>query len=278
MAITIDDLPGAGSVQTGYGSLRLLTELVGTLRAHQVHDATGFVIGERLVTDPEARTALAVWIGAGYDLGNHSFAHPSLNEAGVSAYLADLARAEPLMAALRKESGQSSRYFRYPFLEEGRTEHERDQVAESLHARGYAIARVSLDFFDWAFADPYVRCLAHGDAAGLSLLSASYLTQAAAYLTWAVTSADRVLKRPLPQVLLLHANVVTAQNLDALLTQYERAGVVFIPLAEALADPAYGAHYDGDTSHVLMLSSQRAGRSLVPAPGRPDDLLTLVCR
>ena len=35
-----------------------------------------------------------------------------------------------------------------------------------------------------------------------------------------------------PQVLLLHANVAAAQNLDALLSEDERAGVPIIPRAE----------------------------------------------
>lgn len=278
MAITVDDLPGPVVRQGGYDSLRLLSELTATLRAHRVESATGFVIGERVVSDPDARAALAVWTAAGYELGNHSYGHISLHAAELGRYLEDLRRAEPLMQELAQRSGRAVRYFRYPFLEEGRSARDRRALTELLAARGYAIARVSLDFFDWAWADPYARCLARADRAGMSLLSRSYLERAAAYLGWAVAGAREVLNRPLPQVLLLHANVVTVHHLDALLTQYERAGVRFISLAEALADPAYRADYDGDVSHVLTLSSAHAGRPLAPAPGRPDDLLTLICR
>jgi hypothetical protein len=76
----------------------------------------------------------------------------------------------------------------------------------------------------------------------------------------------------------LHANVATAHNLDALLTEYERSGVSFVPLAEALEDPAYTAEYDARISHVLTLSSLGSQRPLPPFQVRPLELLDLACR
>jgi len=276
MALTFDDLPGSPIPE--YGSARILADIVQTLRAHGVRSATGFVIGERLVSDPEAQRALAAWTSAGFEVGNHSWSHRSLDEVGTDAYVADLVRLDAPLRTLERESGQRARYFRYPFLEEGRSDAERRTLARTLASLGYALARVSLDFSDWGWADPYARCLAQRDGEALALLSKSYLAFASAGLAWSHAAAQKVLRRPLVHVLLLHANVATAHNLDALLTEYERAGVQFVPLAEALEDPAYTAEYDASISHVLTLSSLGSQRALPPHQVRPLELLELACR
>jgi peptidoglycan/xylan/chitin deacetylase (PgdA/CDA1 family) len=277
LAITIDDLPRSQSLPAGYSSLRIVSELIATLRAHKVRSAVGFVVGERLLADTEARVALEAWTRAGFELGNHTQRHRALGEIGVAEFLADLDSLEPLIRQIEQGSGQAARYFRYPYLEEGRTTEERRLLARALQERDYRLARVSVDFFDWAWADPYARCLRRGDERALALLSRSYLEHAAARLAWSVAAAQRVFRRPFPQVLLLHANVAAAQNLDALLTEYERMGVQFISLAEALSDPAYAAEYEGSTGNVLTLASLATKRALPAWVVDPLNLLELAC-
>lgn len=276
VAITIDDMPGT-VLPPGHDAQRLTDALVAALKAHEVASATAFVIGERL-RDPAGRAAIDAWIRAGYDVGNHTYSHRSLHRAAVGAYADDILRLDPLMVALERESGQRVRYFRYPFLEEGRSAAQRELLGQLLRARGYTLARVSIDFADWAWGDPYLRCVARGDLAALAPLAESYLASASASLAWSRSGAEQVLHRPLVHVLLLHANLATAHNLDALLGAYERAGAVFVPLAEALTDPAYTAEYRGATSHLLTLLSQRAGRRLPPAQPRPLAQLAEACR
>jgi peptidoglycan/xylan/chitin deacetylase (PgdA/CDA1 family) len=277
IAITVDDLPSSVLLAPGYTSERLIDEMVRTLEAHGVRHATGFVIGERVDGDPTGRAALARWARAGFEFGNHSYSHRHLEQLGADDYFADVARMEPAMRVLERETHQSARYFRYPFLEEGRSTVERKQLTTALGQLGYTLARVSLDFNDWAWADPYARCLARNDTRALAVLSASYLEYASASLDWSVQAARQVLRRPIPHVLLLHANVVTAQNLDALLSEYERQGAQFVPLAEALSDSAYEADYEARGGNMLALASQSNGRPLPPAQVRPIGLLELVC-
>lgn len=277
VAITIDDLPRSQTLPAGYSSLRVVSELVAALRAHNVRSAVGFVVGDRLLADTEARLALETWARAGYELGNHTRRHRALGEVGAAEFLSDLESMEPLMRELAQISGHMTRYFRYPYLEEGRTSEERRLLARALSERGYRLARASVDFFDWAWADPYARCLRRADPRALALLSRSYLEHGAARLAWSAAAAQRLFKRPFTHVLLLHANVATAQNLDALLGEYERMGAQFVPLADALADPAYGAEYEGSTGNVLTLASLATRRPLPPGFVSPLALLELAC-
>ncbi len=269
IAITFDDLPGSAELPRGYDSARLINEMIEALKAHGVKNATGFVIGGRLAVDPSGKEALAAWADAGYEFGNHSFSHRPFSDIG-AGYFADLARWEPTMRALERDSGQRLRFFRYPFLQEGRDASERGQLSNGLAQLGYTLARVSLDFRDWEWADAYNRCLDHQDAAGASALSLSYLGYARANLSWTLATTDALLKRPLTHVLLLHANVATARNLDALLTMYEQQGAEFVTLGEALADPVYTMDYAGHEGTLLSLLGTQQGRSLPAESPRPN--------
>jgi peptidoglycan/xylan/chitin deacetylase (PgdA/CDA1 family) len=276
IAITFDDLPGSHELPPGYDSERLVDELIDALKAHDVKNATGFVIGDRLAHDRSGKDALAAWADAGYEFGNHSFSHRSFAEIG-SNYFTDLASWEPTMRALERDAGQRHRYFRYPYLQEGRDASERSQLSNGLTQLGYTLARVSLDFRDWEWADAYNRCLAHNDVSELSPLSLSYLEAARANLSWTLASTDALLHRPLTHVLLLHANVATARNLDALLTMYEQQGAEFVTLAQALADPVYTAEYAGREGTILTLVSNQQGHALpeeAPHPSLAKTCLT----
>lgn len=273
VAITFDDLPGSAALPPGYDSERLLAELVTALKAHGVRSATGFVIGGRVTADSSGPAALMRWAAAGYEFGNHSFSHRSFEELG-DGYFRDVAR---MAIALRPlDARQSVRFFRYPYLQEGRSAAERKLLSSGLSQLGYALARVSMDFRDWEWADAYNRCLARPSTVDLAALRASYLQQATAAFTWTLETTEQLLHRPLTHVLLLHANAATAQNLDALLTAYEKLGAEFVPLAEALADPAYTAEYHGREGTLLTLLNHEQGRPPLPAPARPE--LSAVCQ
>jgi peptidoglycan/xylan/chitin deacetylase (PgdA/CDA1 family) len=278
LAITVDDLPGGGPETGEYTHVRIVQEIVATLQAHHVAHPTGFVVGEMLEDRPERQAALDTWVNAGFDVGNHTYSHRSIAEIGLTAYEEDIRRNRAVVDALEERSGQKHQYFRYPYLEEGRTEQERHALTRFLATQHYTVARVSLDFSDWAWAGAYTRCIQRGDSKeALRLLRESYLDNAMAYLVWSVAAAHAVVGHAVPQVLLLHANVATAINLDALLTAYENTGVRYISLQEALADPIYSASYEMSGGTVFGQMSNLRGRPHPPYLVRPLPLLDLAC-
>jgi hypothetical protein len=64
-------------------------------------------------------------------------------------------------------------------LHEGDTLEKRHAVATFLKAHGYRVAQVTLNFDDYAYNDPYTRCVAKNDAAAIEGLKHSYLSRAA---------------------------------------------------------------------------------------------------
>ncbi|HEY6879545.1 MAG TPA: hypothetical protein VI299_16075, partial [Polyangiales bacterium] len=191
----------------------------------------------------------------------------------------DIARNQALIVELEPSHPSHSRYFRFPYLERGNAHNERE-LRRYLARHGYQIADVSLDFEDWAFSAAYGRCSALGDRVALQALDESYLAYALGELSWSRESLLRIAGRKVPLVLLLHANFMTAQLLDRLLTTFERAGVRFVPLREALADGIYAQAQTarhGDATLIEALVRERhlhmQSRVVLPLP-----LLDALCR
>src|SRR5262249_57923311 len=81
IAITIDDLPAANSNVPGNEIIEMTTKLLGTLRDQKV-PAVGFANERKLYKFGEVDDrikALSMWPEYGFELGNHTFRHTSLN-------------------------------------------------------------------------------------------------------------------------------------------------------------------------------------------------------
>jgi peptidoglycan-N-acetylglucosamine deacetylase len=278
VAVTVDDLPGTGPETGPFTYPSNVAGIIAALRAHGIQHATGFVIGSLLEGRPERQAAIDAWIEAGFEVGNHTYTHPSLATTDIGTYLANIEANRPLIESLEKRTGQRHHYFRPPYLEEGATVGDRRMLTEYLAAHRYTIARASIDFADWLYTDPYVRCFTQGDHHGLDLLRHRYVEDASAALTWAAAAAQQVAGRPITQVLLVHATIATSQMLDATLTAFDRAGVHYASLAEALSYDVYHGQYNVSGMTVLAQAGVTLHISRPPVPPRPTALLDQVCR
>lgn len=277
VAVTVDDLPGSFDGPPGYPKSRSMNTIVSVLRAHAIAPV-GFANGIYAEADADALLGLKSWIEAGFELANHTYSHQSARALSVPAFLEDVRKNGAFLTQLAP--GRALRYFRFPYLERGNDPEQRIAITRGLARAGYRVVNVSLDFADWAFAPAFVRCFARSDQKALDALREGYLQNASAALFWAAETSARLLGRAVPQVLLLHAHAATAEYLDALLREYEQAGVRWITLEEALRDPAYAEPPErdhGDTAliaEVANLSGQKV-QSFIP---RALPLLDLACR
>jgi len=266
MAITLDDLPAHGLLPPGTDRVALVDAVIAALKRHRVVGAVGFVNGGGLSGRPDHAAVLNRWLAAGYPLGNHTLSHIDLHRSDVQSYLADVERNEEALALYAPPS--APKLFRYPYLHEGDTLQTRRAVRTALHARGYDIAPVTVDFFDWVWNDAYARCVGTGDSAAVAVLRQRFLRNAKAGLDWSEQSARTLIGRSIKHVLLLHLGAFDALILDDLLTMYERRGARFISVAEALTDPIYGIDpgMTGRASFLLQLLHATGRRQAQRAP------------
>lgn len=282
MAITVDDLPTHGPLPRGVTRAEVHAQLLEAFARHGVPEVRGYVIGERALENADHRKALQLWLDAGHPLGNHTWSHPNMEEIGVDAYLADIDRNESVLAELTGDAtGASWRSFRYPYLRQGFDEASSQRVRDHLAQGGYQIAEVSIDFWDWDYQAPYVRCLDEKSDLGLAALHRTYLERATEMLDWHRAAALDAFGRPISHVLLLHGGVFTAEMIDELLAVYEARGVVWVTLDEVLADPVYRDVPLPPRTHGDVLVEQAVtslGVDHPPWTRHPGALLGALCR
>ena len=240
VAITFDDLPAHGPLLHDETRMQIIEKFLAAFRSHRLPPVTGFINGGKLEGHERERNVLEAWVHAGNPLGNHTYSHSHLSDIGVSAYIADIDRNDPILESLTAQANVGSyKTFRYPFLEEGTDIATREAIRNHLSAHGYRIAAVTIDFGDWAWNEPYARCAETHDDRAIRALKTTYIGNADHFLAWAKAAGAQIYGRSIPQILLLHIGAFDAEMIDALLSSYEDMGVKFIALDEALADPIY---------------------------------------
>ncbi len=239
IALTFDDIPSHGPLPPGETRLSVIRRITAALAAEKA-PAFGFLNAGIGIDEPTAAAATAAWRTAGHPLGNHGWSHLSLDKVGATAFTADLIRNEPALATSRGDG----RWFRYPFLDEGRDAATRDAVRATLAERGYRIAAVTMSFADYDWNAPYVACLARRDAAAITRLETAYLADARTAALSARDAAQARTDRDVPQVVLMHVGAFGARMLPRVLAQYRRLGFRFVSLPDAESDPFYAAATD----------------------------------
>jgi peptidoglycan-N-acetylglucosamine deacetylase len=245
VAITIDDLPaGAAQFMTAAEITAMTTKLLAALKRENV-PAVGFVNERKLYynwgeVDERIKT-LNAWLDAGFDLGNHTYAHTSLNQAGLKDFEESVIQGESVTRLLLTQHKKKLRYFRHPYLDTGRDLQTRRDAEAFLTARGYRIAPVTIDAWDWNFAPVYDDALRRNDKALQQQVVSGYLAHHDAVFAYEEKLARDLFGYEPKQIILLHANNLEADHIGELIALIRKRGYRFITLEDALSDDAYGS-------------------------------------
>lgn len=283
IAITVDDIPAHGTLPKGMTRYEIAKQYVDILKKHKVPGVYAFVNKGRSDDSEDSLKAIKVWQEAGYTLGNHTWDHPSLNKNPADVFIKAIDLNDEY---LKSVSGKADwKYFRYPYLHEGDTLEKRNAVRAHLKEKAYKIAQVTIDFNDWAWNNPYARCVEKNDKKSIEWLKESYLKNATDNMLHSEEVSKKVFKKQIPHILLMHVGALDIQVLDQMLTDYEKKGVEFIPLAEAVKDPIYDIDpgvtlkWGGELQYQVLRGSGKTIKDLgmKPFDEYPEDKLNKIC-
>ncbi len=242
VAVTIDDLPAGMADRMPATDITAMTaKLLGTLRDQKV-PVVGFVNEKKLYKPGEVDErikALQMWLDYGFELGNHTFSHMSLNQNSLKAWEDDVIQGESVTKLLLAQHKMKLRYFRHPYLDAGRDINTRREADAFLAQRGYRIAPITLDGWDWMFAGLYEDAKKRNDPDLQAKIAKEYLTYHDAVFTYFEQLSKSVVGYEPRQILLLHASNLEADHIGELLDVLRRHGYRFITLGDALEDSAY---------------------------------------
>jgi peptidoglycan/xylan/chitin deacetylase (PgdA/CDA1 family) len=242
VAVTIDDLPAGMADRLPAADITAMTaKLLGTLRDQKI-PVVGFVNERKLYKLGEVDERikmLQMWLDYGFELGNHTFSHASLNQVGLKAWEDEVIQGESVTRLLLAPRKVKLRYFRHPYLDTGRDLLTRREAEAFLVDRGYRIAPITLDGWDWMFAGLYEDAKKRNDTALQQQIVKEYLAYHDAVFAYAEQLSVKVVGYEPKQILLLHASNLEADHIGELMDVLRKRGYRFITLGDALSDQAY---------------------------------------
>ena len=278
VALTFDDLPSHGPLPPGLTRMDIANSIIHALQAVNAPPVYGFVNAKRIDEDLSIEQVLKLWRDAGFPLGNHTFSHMGLNSNSAEAFEQDLLAGEPILK--KYMDGQDWRWLRFPYLQEGDTVEKHKAIESFLKEHGYHVAEVTLSFGDYAYNEPYVRCLAKNDQQGVDGLKQSYLDGAVDSLAEGQKLAEMVYGRDIKHVMLLHIGAFETVMFPKLLELLKQKGFQLVTLPDAESDPAYAtdADLDGNWGGTFLQQMMRVKHLQLPPSENRLAKLDSVCR
>lgn len=181
---------------------------------------------------------------AGHSIGNHSHTHPDLHQVGVKEFIADVVAADEIIRTLPGYT----KWFRFPYLREGKTVEERDAVRSALKGIGYRSAYVTVDTYDWYMDSLLQEALKAGKTVDFERLGKAYVDLMSESIEFYDRVAQQTLGRSPKHVLLMHENDMAALFIDDLVLRLRSNGWEIISPKEAFTDPI--AASEPDTLHL----------------------------
>jgi peptidoglycan-N-acetylglucosamine deacetylase len=246
IALTFDDAPmGDGPLLTGQ---QRTERLIQELKKHNVPQAAFFVVTRQI--DSIGLLRIKRYADAGHVLANHTHTHQWIREIGCDAYIQGIRNANNILQSL----DGFRPWFRYPFLDEGRTQGKRDSIRT--------------DNYDWYLNGLLRTAIQKGKNVNMDSMRSAYLEHIWRSVQFYDDIARKVLNRSPKHVLLLHENDLAAHFIGDVISLLRSKGWKIISPDEAYKDPI--ANHIPD---VLFNGQGRVAAIAVEKGMKPQDLV-----
>jgi len=269
MAFTIDDLPVYPhlALPAGYTPQSIATRIINSLERNGLSGVFALANSWPLDVDAAYARILDDWIAAGHHIGNHTHAHPLLNETSADDFVHDVSVADELLAPWIGKA--PLRAFRHPLDFWGNTEEKCVRVNAHLDRLAYRSADVTSWFYEWEWDRAWQHLLQTGRTEEAERLKAEFVDYVAAQIAHDAQNCRAVFGHDVVGIGLAHTVAFFTEVADAFFARLIADGVTFVPLSEALDDPAYArsGSFVTDAFQVYQIKIATAdGRALDAVP------------
>ncbi len=279
MAFTLDDLPVFPhlALPDGHTPQSVAAEIIDAFKRNRVTGVFAFANSWPLDVDPDYARILDDWVAAGHHIGNHTHTHPSLNLTSADDFSHDISVADDLLAPWISKA--PLRAFRHPLELWGNTEEKRVSVNAHLDHLGYQSAGVTSWFFEWEWDRAWRHLTQTGRVEEAERLKAEFVDYAAAQVAYDAQTCRNVFGHEVIGIGLIHPVAFFTEVADAFFARLFAESVAFVPLSEALDDPAYlrSGTFVSDAFQVYQIKIAAAdGRALDTVPPTHEALIQRV--
>lgn len=229
ISLSFDDAPrGDSEIFTGIERTAALIKSLKRVKAPEVAfycNTSSF--------NSEGVKRIQSYIDAGHLIANHTHSHPSLNKIPLNEFTADFLKADSIL----REYSNFRRWFRFPFLHEGKTVEVRDLFRKELVKSGYTQGYVTVDNYDFYIDSIMQNKIRDGYRVDFKKLKSAYVKILIEGIEFYDAIAVKVLRRSPRHVLLLHENDLAALFIGDLIEELRNKGWNIISPEESYRDP-----------------------------------------
>lgn len=229
IALTFDDAPTSDGPL--YSGPERTTRILNHLRKHRIGQVAFFVITNNI--NAAGRERLLRYAADGHLLANHTHQHQSIESLGVKGYNKGIQKADSILKTFKGFTP----WFRYPFLDEGKTKPVRDSIRAQLLTLGLTNGYVTVDNYDWYINGLLRKAINEKKSVNYERLRDLYVDHIWKSIHFYDSIGKQVLGRSPKHVLLLHENDLTATFLGDLIEYIRKQGWKIISPTEAYRDP-----------------------------------------
>lgn len=183
--------------------------------------------------EPDGLQRLRYFADHGHLIANHSADHPDLNKMSVDEYVKNIDQADLELRGLPN----FRKWFRFPFLHEGKDIHDVDAVRKHLKKMGYTNGYVTVDTEDWYVDEVLRQKVVAGKKFDEDRLCQNYAQMMAEEGQFYDDMSVKALGRSVKHVILLHETDLNALCLNTLIQKLKNEKWTFISPDEAYRDP-----------------------------------------
>ena len=228
IALTIDDLPFVSRyiTQKQEGGTEIVDMLLRHLLQNDVR-VTGFVIGKNA-----DEKLLGKWHSGGHLLANHTYSHLQLSNISSDEFEKDVIKNEKILAQFLENN--TEKYFRFPYLDAGKTAEQRNAALDFLYQRSYTIAPVTLDSKDYIYNEYFTEAWQNDDVKTMQYAVNEYWEYTKMVIEFRERQAIHFYGKPVGLIMLIHANRINSHGLDRMITSIKAMGYEFVSLSGLL--------------------------------------------
>ena len=228
IALTFDDSPMKnGYLYTG---IERTNKIIQTLKKYKIQ--TAFFSNSSRLNEDFGRGRLNLYSQAGHIIANHTHSHPRLAHTSLDDYIYDFNQAHNLL----RSYPTFKKWFRFPYLNEGRTIVKRDGFRKFLRSQDYINGYVTIDNYDYYIDHLVQKSLKNGRS--INYERACLMLK---NILWeGISFYDDLAKKyigDVRHVLLMHENDIEALCLEELILAIQNKGWKIVSPEYAFADP-----------------------------------------
>lgn len=260
IALTFDDAPMSSSLH--FSSEDRTEALIKKLREAKAPAAMIFANPCKRDDHKSLLAQLRKYRDAGHLIGNHTCSHPRFDKVGFQNFSEDARKADELLQPLFL--GQ--KYFRFPFLNEGKQSEVRDQMRIWLDEHNYRNGYVSVDNDDTELTAKLNEAKKLGKKIDYPAAEKLFIKHILTAANFYDDVAKKLMGRSPKHVLLLHEIDGTVLYIDALIRELRKDGWTIISADDAYKDPIYAEkpkNTDSGNGLLAQMYFEKHGVSLV---------------